>query len=184
MPSSRRGPRKFNALLTNAVTFHNALDIAQIVRQLQEEGQVIDPEDLAHISPYLTEHIKRSASTPPTNSASSPRRTTRSRTSNSPNSANRNQPPRASTQSPDEPEHRPAHRAVPGTVNVTAHSSGRTGWWRRRSGCRRGSWAGQWGHGADAGDVPDRGSTVGTGGGDWVRRRASPGPIRRAHRGA
>nr|WTB36445.1 transposase [Streptomyces sp. NBC_00830] len=23
------------------------------------EGQVIDPEDLAHISPYLTEHIRR-----------------------------------------------------------------------------------------------------------------------------
>nr|WP_280525001.1 Tn3 family transposase [Streptomyces inhibens] len=50
---------KFNALLTNAVIFHNALDIAEAVRQLQEEGHVIDPEDLAHISPYLTEHIGR-----------------------------------------------------------------------------------------------------------------------------
>jgi hypothetical protein len=29
------------------------------VRHLQEEGQIIDPEDLAHISPYLTEHIRR-----------------------------------------------------------------------------------------------------------------------------
>ncbi|MFF1479115.1 Tn3 family transposase [Streptomyces sp. NPDC058301] len=29
---------KFNALLTNAVIFHNALDIAEIVRQLLEEG--------------------------------------------------------------------------------------------------------------------------------------------------
>ncbi|WP_369244448.1 Tn3 family transposase [Streptomyces sp. R41] len=35
-----------------------ALDIAEIVRQLLEEGWEIDPEDLAHISPYLTEHIK------------------------------------------------------------------------------------------------------------------------------
>jgi len=50
---------KFNALLTNAVIFHNALDIAEIVRQLQEEGHVIASEDLAHISPYLTEHIRR-----------------------------------------------------------------------------------------------------------------------------
>ena len=50
---------KFNALLTNAVIFHNAPDIAEIVRQLQEEGHVVDPEDLAHISPYLTEHIRR-----------------------------------------------------------------------------------------------------------------------------
>ncbi|MFI0710210.1 Tn3 family transposase [Streptomyces inhibens] len=31
----------------------------EIVRQLQEEGHGIDPEDLAHISPYLTEHIRR-----------------------------------------------------------------------------------------------------------------------------
>ncbi|MFB7329449.1 Tn3 family transposase [Streptomyces sp. NPDC056190] len=50
---------RFNALLTNAVIFHNALDIAEIVRQLLEEGWTIEPEDLAHISPYLTEHINR-----------------------------------------------------------------------------------------------------------------------------
>ncbi|MEU7317913.1 Tn3 family transposase [Streptomyces sp. NPDC007083] len=42
-----------------AVIFHNALDIAEIVRQLLEEGWEIDPEDLAHISPYLTEYINR-----------------------------------------------------------------------------------------------------------------------------
>ncbi|MFE4255789.1 Tn3 family transposase [Streptomyces sp. NPDC056910] len=36
-----------------------ALDIAEIVRQLLEEDWEIDPENLAHISPYLTEHIKR-----------------------------------------------------------------------------------------------------------------------------
>ncbi|BDH12821.1 transposase [Streptomyces hygroscopicus] len=39
--------------------FHNALDIAEIVRQLLEEDWETDPEDLAHISPYLTEHIKQ-----------------------------------------------------------------------------------------------------------------------------
>ncbi|MCT2590931.1 transposase [Streptomyces sp. N2-109] len=42
-----------------AVIFHNALDVAEVVRQLQEEGLIIDPEDLAHIAPYLTEHIRR-----------------------------------------------------------------------------------------------------------------------------
>lgn len=50
---------KFNALLTNAVIFHNALNIAEIVRQLLEEGWEIAPEDLAHVSPYLTEHLQR-----------------------------------------------------------------------------------------------------------------------------
>ncbi|MFB7739744.1 Tn3 family transposase [Streptomyces sp. NPDC056112] len=58
-PVEQEKAMKFNALLTNAVIFHNALDIAEIVRQLLEEGWAIDPEDLAHISPYLTEHIKR-----------------------------------------------------------------------------------------------------------------------------
>ncbi|MFF8385598.1 Tn3 family transposase [Streptomyces kanasensis] len=58
-PIEQEKAMKFNALLTNAVIFHNALDIAEIVRQLLEEGWAIDPEDLAHISPYLTEHINR-----------------------------------------------------------------------------------------------------------------------------
>ncbi len=59
VPIEQERAMKCNALLTNAVMFHNALDIAEIVRQLLEEGWEIDPEDLAHISPYLTEHINR-----------------------------------------------------------------------------------------------------------------------------
>ncbi|WP_411143851.1 Tn3 family transposase [Streptomyces sp. x-80] len=58
-PVEQEKAMKFNALLTNAVIFRNALDIAEIVRQLLEGGWEIDPENLAHISPYLTEHIKR-----------------------------------------------------------------------------------------------------------------------------
>ncbi|MFI1801193.1 Tn3 family transposase [Streptomyces sp. NPDC020379] len=58
-PIEQEKAMKFNALLTNAVIFHNALDIAEIVRQLLEEGWEIDPEDLAHISPYPTEHVNR-----------------------------------------------------------------------------------------------------------------------------
>ncbi|MFC8296109.1 Tn3 family transposase [Streptomyces sp. NPDC057242] len=58
-PIEQEKAMKFNALLTNAVIFHNALDIAEILRQLLEEDWEIAPEDLAHISPYLTEHINR-----------------------------------------------------------------------------------------------------------------------------
>ncbi|MGW5098730.1 Tn3 family transposase [Streptomyces nodosus] len=58
-PIEQEKTMKFNALLTNAVIFHNTLDITEIVRQLLEEGWEIDPEDLAHISPYLTERIRR-----------------------------------------------------------------------------------------------------------------------------
>ncbi|MFE2937037.1 Tn3 family transposase [Streptomyces sp. NPDC059278] len=58
-PIEQEKATEFNALLTNSAIFHNALDIAEIVRQLLEEGWGIDPEDLAHISSYLTEHINR-----------------------------------------------------------------------------------------------------------------------------
>ncbi|WP_405634012.1 transposase [Streptomyces sp. NBC_01178] len=58
-PIEQEKTMKFNALLTNAVIFHNALDIAEIVRQVLEEGWEIDPEGLAHVSPYLPEHIHR-----------------------------------------------------------------------------------------------------------------------------
>ncbi|MEK0097959.1 hypothetical protein WDA79_05460, partial [Streptomyces sp. A475] len=34
-------------------------DIAEIVRQLQDEGGKVEPEDLAQVSLYLTERIRR-----------------------------------------------------------------------------------------------------------------------------
>ncbi|MFE2071191.1 Tn3 family transposase, partial [Streptomyces sp. NPDC059467] len=49
-PAQTQEPEQPNGVL---------LDIAEIVRQLLEEGWEIDPEDLAQVSPYLTEHIKR-----------------------------------------------------------------------------------------------------------------------------
>ncbi|MFI5621161.1 Tn3 family transposase [Streptomyces sp. NPDC051567] len=58
-PVEQEKAMRFNALLTNMVIFHNALDIAEIIRQLLDEGWEIGPEDLAHISPYPTEHINR-----------------------------------------------------------------------------------------------------------------------------
>ncbi|WP_371095010.1 Tn3 family transposase [Streptomyces sanglieri] len=45
--------------MANLVIFHNTLDIADVVRQLQAEDWEIDPLDLAEISPHLTEHINR-----------------------------------------------------------------------------------------------------------------------------
>lgn len=58
---------KFNALLTNCLTFRSTLDIAEAVRALQAEGWKVGPEDLAEVSSYLTERICASASAPLTN---------------------------------------------------------------------------------------------------------------------
>ncbi|MFJ9659440.1 Tn3 family transposase [Streptomyces griseoflavus] len=63
-PVEQEEALKLNALLTHAVISHNALDIAEVVRQLLEEGWEIDPEDLAHIyaSPILPHWISATAS--------------------------------------------------------------------------------------------------------------------------
>jgi TnpA family transposase len=42
-PIEQEKAMKFNALLANAVVFHNALDIAETVRRLLEEGREIAP---------------------------------------------------------------------------------------------------------------------------------------------
>ncbi|MFI5642127.1 Tn3 family transposase [Streptomyces goshikiensis] len=42
---------KFNALLSNCLIFHNTLDIAQAVRELQAEDWEVEPEELAEVSP-------------------------------------------------------------------------------------------------------------------------------------
>ncbi|MEU9056436.1 Tn3 family transposase [Streptomyces sp. NPDC048384] len=50
---------KLTSLLANCVIFHTTLDLMNIVRELQAEGWQITGEDLAAISPYLTDHIMR-----------------------------------------------------------------------------------------------------------------------------
>jgi hypothetical protein len=50
---------RLNTLLTNCLVSHNTLDIAQAVRELQAEGWKVGPEDLAEVSPCLTEKIMR-----------------------------------------------------------------------------------------------------------------------------
>jgi hypothetical protein len=50
---------KLTSLLGNCVIFHTTLDLMEVVRELQAEGWRITGEDLAAISPYLTDHIMR-----------------------------------------------------------------------------------------------------------------------------
>lgn len=58
-PIEQEKALKFNSVLTNAIILRNTLDIADVVRQLQADGEVVAPEDLARISPYRTEHSMR-----------------------------------------------------------------------------------------------------------------------------
>ena len=50
---------KYNALIANCTTLQNTIDYSYVVYQLQQQGYEINKEDLAHISPYATAHLKR-----------------------------------------------------------------------------------------------------------------------------
>jgi TnpA family transposase len=51
---------KYNHLVANCVIFHNVNTQTRILRQLvEEEGYALDSEVLAHLSPYITEHVNR-----------------------------------------------------------------------------------------------------------------------------
>jgi TnpA family transposase len=50
---------KYRDLVANAMMLHNVVDMTNVLRALQQEGVSVTPEVVSHLSPYLTEHIKR-----------------------------------------------------------------------------------------------------------------------------
>ncbi len=50
---------KYNDIITNSVILQNIIDMSEIIYQLTQEGAEIREDDIACLSPYLTEHIKR-----------------------------------------------------------------------------------------------------------------------------
>jgi TnpA family transposase len=58
-PEEQEKVIKYNGLIANAVIFHNAVDLTEILSLLQRDGYLLDKEDISALSPYLTQHIKR-----------------------------------------------------------------------------------------------------------------------------
>lgn len=50
---------KHNDLIANCIMLQNVIDITDVCHDLIQEGHTITAEDLSHISPYMTEHLKR-----------------------------------------------------------------------------------------------------------------------------
>jgi TnpA family transposase len=50
---------KYNDLIANAVIFHNAVDLTEVLHRLKREGYLVMRSDVAALSPYRTSHIKR-----------------------------------------------------------------------------------------------------------------------------
>jgi hypothetical protein len=50
---------KYNEIITTSVILQNIVDITDIIYQLVQEGKNITRDDVASLSPYMVEHIKR-----------------------------------------------------------------------------------------------------------------------------
>jgi len=50
---------KYCDILTNSVMLQNVSDMTEIIAELKDEGHAINKDDMSHLSPYLTEHLKR-----------------------------------------------------------------------------------------------------------------------------
>ena len=50
---------KYCDILTNSIILQNIVDMSDIIHQLAQEGHNIREDDIAFLSPYMTEHIKR-----------------------------------------------------------------------------------------------------------------------------
>ncbi|MEV0617502.1 Tn3 family transposase [Nonomuraea sp. NPDC050404] len=50
---------KFNELISNCAIYSTALDITDAANALAAEGHLVDPDDLATISPLITRTIRR-----------------------------------------------------------------------------------------------------------------------------
>ena len=58
-PEDREKRLKFNQLLADSVVLQNAADMTGVLLSLAEEGYPLKREEVAQLSPYLTEHVKR-----------------------------------------------------------------------------------------------------------------------------
>lgn len=58
-PEEQEKVIKYNDLVANAVIFQNVVDVSRVLGELKAEGYPVKREDVAALSPYLTQHIKR-----------------------------------------------------------------------------------------------------------------------------
>ena len=52
---------KYNLLASNCIILQNMIDLTDTIHKLQKAGTSISKEDIAHLSPYMTSHLRRFA---------------------------------------------------------------------------------------------------------------------------
>jgi hypothetical protein len=50
---------KYNHLVANTLIFYNIFELTRILHDLKQQGYKFEPEAIAVLSPYLTQHVNR-----------------------------------------------------------------------------------------------------------------------------
>jgi len=58
-PEEQQKRVRYTDILANALMLQNVADLSEALQKLEQSGYPINPEDVAHLSPYLTRHIQR-----------------------------------------------------------------------------------------------------------------------------
>ena len=58
-PEEQQKRVRYTDILTNALMLQNVADLTEAVQKLEKRGYPVHPEDVVHLSPYLTEHLQR-----------------------------------------------------------------------------------------------------------------------------
>jgi hypothetical protein len=50
---------RYNHLVANCLIFYNVFEISRILHELRQKGYPLEPEVVAALSPYWTQHVNR-----------------------------------------------------------------------------------------------------------------------------
>ncbi len=58
-PEEQQKRVRYTDILANALMLQNVSDLTEALQKLEQSGYPVNPDDVAHLSPYLTRHIQR-----------------------------------------------------------------------------------------------------------------------------
>ena len=58
-PEEQQKHVRYTDIIANALMLQNVADLTEALEQLKQRGYPVQPEDVAHLSVYMTEHLQR-----------------------------------------------------------------------------------------------------------------------------
>jgi TnpA family transposase len=58
-PEEQQKRIRYTDIIANALMLQNVADLTEALEQLKQRGYPVQPEDVAHLSVYMTEHLQR-----------------------------------------------------------------------------------------------------------------------------